>query len=96
MVTLKVAATTKVSDAAGAIAGHLRDHRVVQLQAIGAAAVNQAVKALALAELYLLAEGQCVASRVRLVPAQIGKRESTAVQWLAWRSEAPKVERVER
>lgn len=93
MMTLKVAADTKVGDAAGAIAGQLREHRMVQLQAIGAAAVNQAVKALALAERYLLDEGQCVASRVRLVPTKIGKRDATAVQWLAWRAAAPKAER---
>lgn len=93
MLTLKIASDTKVGDAAGAIAGQLRDCRVVQMQAIGAAAVNQAVKALALAELYMLEGGHCVASRVRLVPVLVGNKKRTAVQWLAWRAAAPKAER---
>lgn len=93
MVTLKIASGTKVGSAAGAIAGQLRECQVVQLQAIGAAAVNQAVKALALAELYLLEEGYCVASRVRMSTAVLGNREATVVQWLAWRATAPKAER---
>lgn len=89
MLTLKIATDTKPADAAGAIAGQLREHRRVMLQAVGAAAVNQSVKALALADSYLLPEGQCVASRVRRVEITIGGRQRTAIQWLAWAAKAP-------
>lgn len=89
MLTLRIAADTKPADAAGAIAGQLREQRHVMLQAVGAAAVNQTVKALALADSYLLPEGQCVASRVRRIQITIGGRPRTAIQWLAWAAKAP-------
>lgn len=94
MLTLRIAADTRPADAAGAIAGQLREQHSVMLQAVGAAAVNQAVKSLALAESYLLPEGQCVASRVRRVQVTIGGNPKTAIQWLAWAAKAP--EKVER
>lgn len=89
MMTLRIAASTKVADAAGAIAGQLRSGTAVQLQAIGAAAVNQSVKAIALAESYMLEEGQAVASRIRLVQTDINERSCTAVQFLVWAAPVP-------
>lgn len=94
MLTLRIAADTRPVDAAGAIAAQLREQRSVMLQAVGAAAVNQTVKSLALAESYLLPEGQCVASRVRRIQIAIGGKPKTAIQWLAWAAKAP--EKVER
>lgn len=93
MITLRIASSTKVGDAAGAVAGQLREHQIVQVQAIGAAAVNQAVKSLALAELYMLDDGFCVASRVRMMVTRVGNKDATVVQWLAWRAPAPESER---
>lgn len=46
---LKVSAKSKPSSVAGAIAGELKSSQRVELHAIGAAAVNQAVKAVAIA-----------------------------------------------
>ena len=89
MLTLKIAADTKPADAAGAIAGQLREQRRVMLQAVGAAAVNQGVKALALADLYMLQEERCVVSRARTITTSIGGKPRTAVQWLAWVAKAP-------
>lgn len=89
MLTLRIASDTKPAAAAGAIAAQLREQRSVLLQAVGAAAVNQTVKSLALAESYLLPEGQCVASRVRRIQIAIGGKPRTAVQWLAWVAKAP-------
>lgn len=94
MLTLRIAADTRPADAAGAIAGQLREQRSVMLQAVGAAAVNQAVKALALAESYLLTEGRCVASRVRRIQIAVFGLPPMAIQWLAWSAKAP--EKVER
>src|SRR5262245_19026608 len=62
---IKVAATSRSTAVAGAIAGEMRAHRYVEVQAIGAGAVNQAVKALAIAYGYLDADGislMCVPS----------------------------------
>ena len=46
---IKVAATSRTSAVAAAIAGVVREHRRVEVQAIGTAAVNQAMKAVDLA-----------------------------------------------
>lgn len=53
---LKVSARSQPSMLAGAIAGVLRSGDIAQLQAIGAGAVNQAVKAIATARTYLEAD----------------------------------------
>jgi stage V sporulation protein S len=50
---LKVSANSKPTAVAGAIAGVIRQYRFAELQAIGAGAVNQAVKSLAIARGYL-------------------------------------------
>lgn len=54
---IKVAANSRPSAVAGAIAGVIRDNNHAEIQAIGAGAVNQAVKALILARGYLKSEG---------------------------------------
>ena len=50
---VKVAATSRSTSVAGAIAGIVREQGRVDVQAIGAGAVNQAVKAIAIARGYL-------------------------------------------
>ncbi len=54
---IKVAATSRTSAVAGAIAGVVREHHRAEVQAIGAGAVNQSVKALILATGYLQLDG---------------------------------------
>src|SRR6188474_290581 len=54
---IKVSATSRTASVAGAIAGVVREHHRAEVQAIGAAAVNQAVKALILATGYLRNDG---------------------------------------
>ena len=54
---IKVSATSRTSAVAGAIAGVVREHHRAEIQAIGAGAVNQAVKALVLATGYLRLDG---------------------------------------
>lgn len=53
MDVIKVSANSRTSAVAGAIAGVVREHKRAEVQAIGAGAVNQAVKALVLATGYL-------------------------------------------
>jgi stage V sporulation protein S len=50
---IKVSASSRTSAVAGAIAGVVREFKRAEVQAIGAGAVNQAVKALVLATGYL-------------------------------------------
>src|SRR6266571_1443982 len=54
---LKVSAWSNPKSVAGAIAGVLRERGHVDVQVIGAAALNQAVKAVAIARSYVAAEG---------------------------------------
>ena len=61
---IKVSATSRTSAVAGAIAGIVREQHRAEVQAIGAGAVNQAVKALVLATGYLRLDG----IHVRCVP----------------------------
>lgn len=53
MDVIKVSANSRTSAVAGAIAGVMREHKHAEVQAIGAGAVNQAIKALVLAKGYL-------------------------------------------
>ncbi|MDI3517788.1 MAG: stage sporulation protein [Thermotogota bacterium] len=57
MEVLKVASNSKPNAVAGALAGVIREHGKAELQAIGAGAVNQAVKAIAIARGYLAPSG---------------------------------------
>jgi stage V sporulation protein S len=54
---IKVSANSRTSAVAGAIAGVIREHKHAEVQAIGAGAVNQAMKALVLAVGYLDGDG---------------------------------------
>ena len=64
MSLIKVSGTSRTSAVAGAIAGIVREQHRAEVQAIGAGAVNQAVKALVLATGYLQLDG----IQVRCVP----------------------------
>ena len=77
---IKVAATSRSTAVAGAIAGVMREQEQVDVQAIGAGAVNQAVKAVAIARSYLEQDGIdiiCIPSFVEVV---IDGQERTAVR----------------
>lgn len=54
---IKVSGTSRTAAVAGAIAGIVREHHRAEVQAIGAAAINQSVKALIIATGYLRLDG---------------------------------------
>jgi stage V sporulation protein S len=54
---LKIASTSEVSSAAGAVANAFREEGRAELQAIGPKAVNQAVKCIAIARGYVASSG---------------------------------------
>lgn len=58
MKLLKVSSQSKPNLVAGAIAGIIRDENKVQIQTIGAGALNQAVKGIAIARGYIAPTGQ--------------------------------------
>lgn len=69
---LRVSATSKPVMVAGAIAATFRQHRRVEVHAIGPAAINQAIKAVAIARGYVLPNGDelvCIPSFVNLAIA---------------------------
>ena len=57
MEVLKVSAKSVPNSVAGAIAGVIRESGSVEVQAVGAGATNQAVKAIAIARGYLAPAG---------------------------------------
>lgn len=57
METLRVSSTSKPNSVAGAIAGVVRERGGVEVQTIGAGALNQAIKAIAIARGFLAPSG---------------------------------------
>ena len=77
---IKVAANSRTSAVAGAIAGVFREQQGVQIQAIGASAVNQAVKAVALARDYLSEDGYNIVVIPSFVDVEIEDNVRTAIR----------------
>ena len=77
---IKVAATSRSTAVAGAIAGVMREQEQVDVQAIGAGAVNQAVKAVAIARSYLELDGIDIICVPSFVEVMIDGQERTAVR----------------
>lgn len=78
---IKVSATSRTSAVAGAIAGVMREHHHADVQAIGASAVNQAVKALALARGYLAEDGINIFCIPHFVDVDIDGKIRTAIKF---------------
>jgi stage V sporulation protein S len=77
---IKVSANSRTSAVAGAIAGVVREHKRAEVQAIGAGAVNQAVKALVLATGYLRGDGIEIYCVPEFVDVEIDEKVRTAVK----------------
>ena len=77
---IKVSATSRTAAVAGAIAGVVREHHRAEVQAIGAGAVNQAVKALILATGYLHLDGIHVSFVPEFAEVTIEDKVRTAVK----------------
>ena len=77
---IKVSATSRTSAVAGAIAGVVRENHRAEVQAIGAGAVNQAVKALVLATGYLRLDGIQVSCVPEFAEVTIEDKVRTAIK----------------
>ena len=77
---LKVSARSRPSAVAGAIAGVVRESGRAEVQAIGAGATNQAVKAVAIARDYLLETGIEAVCLPAFIDVQIDEESRTAIR----------------
>jgi len=78
---IKVSGTSRTSAVAGAIAGVVRENKRAEVQAIGASAINQAVKAMALARGYLTNDGYDIVFIPEFVDVQIEEKVRTAIKF---------------
>ncbi len=82
MEILKVASKSKPNAVAGALAGVIRERGIVELQAIGAGAVNQCIKAVAIARGYLAPSGVDLVSYPSFSDVEIEGEVRTAIRLL--------------
>jgi stage V sporulation protein S len=79
---IRVSAQSRTSAVAGAIAGKLREEQHAIVQAIGAGAVNQAIKATVLARSYVANEGIELFIVPDFTDVYIGGAERTALRFV--------------
>lgn len=79
---VKVSARSRSTAVAGAIAGVVREHGRAEAQAIGAGAVNQTIKAIAIARGYLALDGIDVICIPAFVEVDIEGQERTAIKFI--------------
>ena len=79
MDVIKVSGTSRTSAVAGAIAGVFRENKRAEIQAIGAGAVNQAIKALVLSRGYLAEDGFEVIFFAEFTDVEIDDKVRTAI-----------------
>jgi len=91
---LKVSATSRTAAVAGAIAGVIRENQRAEVQAIGAGAVNQAVKVLILATSYLRLDGIQVCFVPEFVDVTIVDKVRTAIKLVVEPVQSPIVSEV--
>lgn len=77
---IKVSARSRSTSVAGAIAGICREHGRAEVQAIGAGAVNQAIKAIIIARGYLALDGIDVICIPVFTEVDIDGQERTAIR----------------
>jgi len=77
---LKVSARSRPSAVAGAIAGVVREHGRAEVQAIGAGATNQAIKAVAIARDYLRETGIEAICLPAFIDVTIENEDRTAIR----------------
>lgn len=90
MDVLRVSATSPARALAGCIAGVIREQSRAELQAIGAAAVNQAIKAAAIARAFLELDGIDIVLTPSFTQVMIDGQEKSAIRFMVearpWRA----------
>ncbi len=80
--TVKVSSRSSPHAVAGALVGIIRDAGAVEIQVIGAGALNQAVKSIAIARNFLAAGGQDASCRPTFASIDIDGQPRTAIRLL--------------
>ncbi len=82
MEVLKVSSKSSPKSVAGALAAVLREEGKAEMQAIGAGAVNQTIKAIAIARGYVAPNGLDLISIPAFTEIEIDNEERTALKFL--------------
>ena len=77
---LKVSSKSSPASVAGAIAGMVKDNVPVNLQCVGAGAVNQSIKAIAIARGFLIPTGVDISCAPTISDIEIGGENRTAIK----------------
>ncbi len=77
---LKVSSKSSPASVAGAIAGMVKDGVPVNIQSVGAGAVNQAIKAIAIARGFLIPTGVDISCAPTFADIAIGGESRTAIR----------------
>ena len=80
MDVLKVSSKSKPNSVAGALANAFREKQTVEIQAVGAGALNQAVKAIAIARGFLAPSGKNIVCIPAFADISIEGEERTAIK----------------
>ncbi len=80
MEILKVSSKSNPSKVAGAIANIFREKGIVELQTVGAGALNQAVKAVSIARGYISPSGVNLVCTPAFTDIEIDGKEKTAIK----------------
>lgn len=80
METLKISTNSKPSSVAGALANAFKFKNIVEMQAIGAGAINQAIKAIAIARGYVAPTGKDLIVVPAFSDILIDGEEKTAIK----------------
>lgn len=78
---LKVSSKSSANSVAGALAATIRDESEAEIQAIGAGAVNQSVKAIAIAIGFLAPTGVTLYAQPSFEEIEIDGEERTAIRF---------------
>lgn len=85
MQIVKVSAHSVPKAVAGAIAGIIRDNETAEVHTVGAGAVNQAAKAIAVACVFMREEGTELICRPEFMETQINGEAKTAIRFIVER-----------
>jgi stage V sporulation protein S len=80
METLKVSSKSNPNSVAGALANVFREKGIVEIQSIGAGALNQAIKAIAIARGFVAPSGRDLVCTPAFVDITIDGEERTAIK----------------
>jgi stage V sporulation protein S len=87
--TLKVSAKSNPNAVAGALAAVMRERDAAEIQAVGAGAINQAVKAVAIARSYLKESEIDIVTIPSFITVAISDRERTGISLVVERRRKP-------